>query len=147
MPFTFKLRPALAIVFLLSVLLVLPAPQPAAANGGSMPYLQSMSDVERVLTGSRTLVLVQFDAKWCGYCRALQPHLEKLRAQHRMSALEIYKIDIDQSRDIAVQFQVSTLPTMFMVYKGKVVGYKRGAMDEGALFAWVDSVQRDIGRG
>lgn len=146
MPFTFKILPTMALALVLSLFMLLPAPQSASANGG-VPYLNTMSDVERVLTGSRTLVLVQFDAKWCGYCRALQPHLDKLRQQNRMSALEMYKIDIDQSRDIAVQFQVTTLPTMFMVYNGKVVGYKRGAMDEGQLFAWVDSVRRDIGKG
>ena len=112
-----------------------------------MPYINSMEEMEKAVLGSKTLVLVQFDAKWCGYCRALQPHLDKLRKENKEATLEMYKVDIDQARDVAIEFRVSTLPTMFMVHKGKVVGYKRGALDEDQLFDWVKDVRKDIAKG
>ena len=133
-----------AAVFMAAIVMALPTPQNAAASEGSIPYLKSLNEVERAVMGSQTLVLVQFDAKWCGYCRALQPHLETLRQKNPSTALEMYKVDIDQARDVAIEFQVSTLPTMFMVHKGRVVGYKRGALDEGQLFDWVDDVRKQI---
>lgn len=139
---------AAAAFFALAVAMSLPAPHQAEASGeGTVPYLKNLGEVEKAVMGSETLVLVQFDAKWCGYCRALQPHLEKLRQENDAAALEMYKVDIDQARDVAIEFRVSTLPTMFMVHKGKVVGYKRGALDEDQLFDWVEDVRKDIRKG
>ncbi len=143
-----KILPFMAAAFFIAALaLSLPAPHNAQASEGTVPYLKNLDEVEKAVMGSQTLVLVQFDAKWCGYCRALQPHLEKLRQKNDTAALEMYKVDIDQARDIAIEFRVNTLPTMFMVHKGKVVGYRRGALDEDQLFDWVEDVRKDIRKG
>jgi len=144
-----KILPFMAAAFFMAALVAaLPVPpSAAAAEGGSVPYINSMEEMEKAVLGSKTLVLVQFDAKWCGYCRALQPHLDKLRKENKEATLEMYKVDIDQARDVAIEFRVSTLPTMFMVHKGKVVGYKRGALDEDQLFDWVKDVRKDIAKG
>lgn len=111
-----------------------------------IPHLANMQEVERAIN-TNAPVLFQFDAKWCGYCRALQPHLVKLREQNTLSELHIYKIDVDAAKDIAAEFGVRSLPTMFVVYKGKVAGFRRGGMTEEQLFDWVASVQEEIRNG
>jgi len=147
---TFKrhcLLAALALVLLLLGMLFLSGPQARKADASeSLPYLATMQDVERAVN-TASPVLIQFDAKWCGYCRALQPHLQKLREKKLKSELHMYKIDVDAAKDVAAEFGVRSMPTMFIVYKGKVVGYKRGGMSEGDLFGWVAEVQAEIRKG
>jgi thioredoxin-like negative regulator of GroEL len=137
---------AAAVLLLLAVLfLSVPAPRHADAGEG-LPELATMQDVERAIN-TLSPVLIQFDAKWCGYCRALQPHLQKLRDKNLKSDLHMYKIDVDDAKDVAAEFGVRSLPTMFIVHKGKVVGYKRGGISEGELFDWVAGVQAEIRKG
>lgn len=139
--------PLAAVVLLLAAILFLSAPAPRHADAGEgLPELATMQDVERAIN-TLAPVLIQFDAKWCGYCRALQPHLQKLREKELKSELHMYKIDVDTAQEVAAEFGVRSLPVMFIVHKGKVVGYKRGGMSEGELFDWVADVQKKIRNG
>lgn len=139
--------PLAAVVLLLAAILFLSVPAPRHADAGEgLPELATMQDVERAIN-TLAPVLIQFDAKWCGYCRALQPHLQKLREKELKSELHMYKIDVDTAQEVAAEFGVRSLPVMFIVHKGKVVGYKRGGMSEGELFDWVADVQKKIRNG
>jgi len=60
------------------------------------------------------------------------------------SELEMYQIDIDAAKEVAVEFGIRSLPTIFIVHKGEVVAFKRGGMDEDELFGWVAEVQEKI---
>lgn len=138
--------PAMGLVLFVAAMLGAMMLRPAYAAEG-MPYLYTMPEVEQAIGAATAPVLIQFDAKWCGYCRALQPHLQKLRAQNTQSQLQMYKVDVDEAREVASLFGVKTLPTMFIVYKGKVVGFNRGGLSEAQLFDWVEDVRDDIGKG
>ncbi len=136
MPLFKKISFALT-AFILSAVLMAAASDKAAA-WGDVPYMQTMEDVYQIVGNSKTPVLIQFDAAWCGYCKALQPHIQKLYDTTSRKRLQIYKVDIDRTPDIAARFGVSTLPTLFIVHEGKPVDMKRGGMDERALFDWVN---------
>ena len=123
--------------FVLSAVLMAVASDKAAA-WGKVPYMQTMEDVYQIVGNSKTPVLIQFDAVWCGYCKALQPHIQKLYDTTSRKRLQIYKVDIDRTPDIAAHFGVSSLPTLFIVHEGKPVDMKRGGMDERTLFDWVN---------
>lgn len=138
----FGLLAVMAAALLLATVFA-PQTRPTASAGESLPVLATMADVERAIQTTAP-VLLQFDAKWCGYCRAIQPHLEKLRGKNLKSDLHMYKIDVDASKDIAAEFGVRSLPTIFIVHKGKVVAFKRGGMSERQLFDWVAEAQADI---
>ncbi|MGN7618723.1 MAG: thioredoxin [Ehrlichia sp.] len=62
------------------------------------------------------VILVDFCAPWCGPCRTLEPQLEKL-AQQYVEKVKVYKVNIDDNQDIAIQYGVSALPTVLM-FKG-----------------------------
>src|SRR5690606_7677907 len=49
-----------------------------AQSASTVPYMQTMDDVHEIVGNTPVPVLIQFDATWCGYCRALQPHMQKL---------------------------------------------------------------------
>jgi thioredoxin 1 len=70
-------------------------------------------------------VLVDFFAEWCGPCRMLTPILEQL-AQEFQGSVTIAKVDVDQAQVIAVQYDITSVPTLILfqdgVMKHRVVG-------------------------
>ncbi|HSQ87448.1 thioredoxin [Romboutsia sp.] len=69
---------------------------------------------------SDKVVVVDFFATWCGPCKMLAPVFEEL-GKEMDSQAEFVKVDIDQSLDIALKYNVSTVPTMMIFKNGEVV--------------------------
>ncbi|KAH8234821.1 hypothetical protein KR032_003747, partial [Drosophila birchii] len=63
-------------------------------------------------------ILVEFFATWCGPCAMIGPRLEQL-ANEYSTRLIILKIDVDENEDLAVQYDVSSMPT-FVIIKNSV---------------------------
>ena len=70
--------------------------------------------------GSDKLVIVDFFATWCGPCKMLAPVFEEL-GKEMDSQAEFVKVDIDKSLDIALKYNVTTVPTMMIFKNGEVV--------------------------
>ena len=69
---------------------------------------------------SNVPVLVDFWAKWCMPCKMIAPVLEELGAE-LTGKLKIGKVNIDEEGDLAVQYGVESIPTLFVFSKGKIV--------------------------
>ena len=69
---------------------------------------------------SGKVTLVDFFATWCGPCKMLGPVLEQV-ADEVKDKVNIVKLDIDGSMDIAKQFGVMSVPTMVIFKDGKEV--------------------------
>ena len=69
-------------------------------------------------------VLIDFWADWCGPCRMIAPVVEEI-AQERED-IKVVKIDVDEARELAIQFQIASIPTLVVVQDGKVVNQSIG---------------------
>ena len=66
------------------------------------------------------LALVDFWAPWCGPCRMQNPILDQVA--EKMPALKIGKVNVEENRDLAVQFGVNTIPYLLIFKAGKKAG-------------------------
>jgi thioredoxin 1 len=69
---------------------------------------------------SNVPVLVDFWADWCAPCRGLAPKLEEI-AQEMSAKIKVMKVDVDQNQNLAVNFGVSSIPTLILFKNGKPV--------------------------
>lgn len=81
------------------------------------------------------LVLVDFHATWCGPCRMLDPVLDELIKDN--SELKLVKVDVDESRELASQYQVMSVPTLILFKDGQVVDTQNGFLPKEMLEAWI----------
>jgi len=82
-------------------------------------------------------ILVDFWAAWCGPCRAVAPVLEEL-ADEMGDKVRVGKLNVDENQDLAVQFQVSSIPTFILFKNGEVVDRMMGAMPKAAFEQFVE---------
>lgn len=63
-------------------------------------------------------VLVEFCAEWCGPCKQIEPLLEQLSAEWQ-GQVRLVKVDVDQSVDTTLRYQVMSLPTVVLFVNGE----------------------------
>jgi thioredoxin 1 len=78
------------------------------------------SNFEGEVINSEKPVLVDFWAVWCGPCRAIAPEIEKL-AEEKSEELKIGKLNVDDNRDTAIKYGISSIPTLLLFKNGEVV--------------------------
>lgn len=84
---------------------------------------------EKEVLQSPLPVLVDFWAPWCPPCRLLKPVIEKL-ADDYQGKVKIAKLNIDESPQIAQNYQVMSIPTLIFFKKRKIVKRLLGAQPE-----------------
>ena len=87
---------------------------------------------------SRTPVLVDFWAEWCGPCRAVGPILEEISNEYG-SKLKIVKLNTDEESAIAIKYGISSIPTMNVFVNGEIVKTIVGAKPKPAMLKELES--------
>lgn len=97
-----------------------------------MSEVITSADFQSKVLDAKGLVLVDFFATWCGPCKRLAPVLDDV-AQEMAGKAEVYKVDIDQSPDLAAAYRVSSVPTLILFEGGAIKNKTLGAVPKQQL--------------
>ena len=78
----------------------------------------SSENFEKEVLKSEKPMLVDFYADWCGPCNAMAPVIEELATELDGKA-KVGKINVDENSDIAVEYNVMSIPTLIIFQNGK----------------------------
>lgn len=67
------------------------------------------------------LMLVDFWAPWCSYCRRINPAYEKVAAQYAENMV-VAKVNIDDEAQLAVKERIEVIPTLVLYRDGEAIG-------------------------
>ncbi|MFM9877091.1 MAG: thioredoxin [Rhodoglobus sp.] len=88
---------------------------------------------EEVLN-SKDTIMVDFWAEWCGPCRAVSPILDQIAAEHA-DKIKIVKLNVDDNPQMAMKYQITSIPAMKVFRGGEVVKTVIGAKPKPAIEA------------
>ena len=81
-------------------------------------------------------VLLDFYANWCGPCKMLSPVLQEI-AEEYADTLKVGKVNVDEQMELAMRFQVSSIPMVVLFKNGKAVAKSVGYRPKAQLLAMV----------
>ena len=82
---------------------------------------------EKINNGEK--IIVEMWAPWCGPCRMMKPVFERV-AQKNETNVQMYTLNIDDNREIAIQYGVRSIPTIKVFDGGEVTDTKVGMLAE-----------------
>lgn len=80
----------------------------------------SVNFKEEVLD-SKSAVLVDFWAEWCGPCRVMSPIVEEIGKEADPAKLKVVKVNVDQAQDLAQEYGIMSIPSFKIFKDGQVV--------------------------
>ena len=83
---------------------------------------------EEEVLKSQKPVLVDFYAEWCGPCKMLSPIIDQVAQENE--DIKVVKVNIDESQDLAMKYQVMTIPTLVVIKEGKEINRSIGLIDK-----------------
>ena len=78
---------------------------------------------------SSPVVLIDFWATWCGPCRMLAPVVEEVAAEFEGKAV-VAKCNVDEAREVAMQYRIMSIPTLIYFKNGEVVDKTVGVVSK-----------------
>jgi thioredoxin 1 len=86
---------------------------------------------------SETLTIVDFWAVWCGPCRVLKPLLHKIAGEH--PEIQLLTVDVDANQELAAQYDINSIPAVFMFKNGEIVDNFVGVMPENEILEKIEA--------
>ena len=99
-----------------------------------METILDEKNFDREVLNSELPVMVDFWAIWCGPCKVLSPIVEEL-AKDYAGKIKVGKVNVDENNNLAMKYNVMSIPTLKFFKGGKLVGELIGAAPKATVEA------------
>lgn len=104
--------------------------------------IKNIKDIEKI-SQLNLPILIDFWAPWCPPCLFMKPIFENLAKKYSNKLLFV-KVNVDDAPDIASMFNIYAVPTFIMLYQGRVICRREGAMPSAIFEKWINSCLNKI---
>lgn len=80
--------------------------------------IKNAEQFEKEVINESGVVFVDFYATWCMPCKTMSPIIEEIAKEHK--EVKFVKIDIDKNEELAIKYNVMSIPTMIIMKNGEV---------------------------
>ena len=94
-----------------------------------MEIILTKDNFENEVLKSDIPVVVDFWATWCGPCRMIAPILEEIAKEYQ-GKIKVAKANVDEQMELAMQYKVEVIPTLFYFKDGKLTGKTVGVIEK-----------------
>lgn len=104
----------------------------------NMKVLEVMSNqFEEEVLKSDKIALVDFYADWCGPCKMLSPIIDEIANEN--NDIKVCRINIDANQDLAIQYQVMSIPTLVVIKNGKEINRAVGVLPKNDILEMLNN--------
>ncbi len=93
---------------------------------------------EKEVISSKKTILVDFWASWCGPCQMIAPIVEEI-SNELSERIEVGKLNVDEQPEIAIKYDVMSIPTLILFKDGKVVNTIIGYHSKEEILDFINS--------
>ncbi len=90
---------------------------------------------EQEVLKSNIPVLVDFYADWCGPCKMLSPTVDEVAAEN--DDIKVVKVNVDESQNVAIKYQVMSIPTLVVIKNGNEINRSVGVIDKEEILSMI----------
>ena len=93
------------------------------------------NNFEEEVLKSNIPVLVDFYADWCGPCKMLSPTVDEVAVEN--DDIKVVKVNVDESQEVAIKYQVMSIPTLVVIKNGNEVNRSVGLIDKEEILSMI----------
>lgn len=91
----------------------------------------------KIVIFKKMKTVVKLGTKWCSACKAMTPLFNDLKSEYS-SQIELKDIDVDKDSDLAVQFNIRSIPTILFIEDDTLINKHTGVISKSALKTKID---------